>query len=109
MDFGNLVVGFTSDEMDDVDVEVDSNLAYSMVNSYESSSPIHISNTASSKKSVDDVAESCQCPSLLTAFVAHLLSLDLTAPSSVMSSFLKINSHSPKFPCHVWSVKVASL
>jgi hypothetical protein len=65
MGFGKLVVGFTSDEMDNVDVEVESSLAYSVVNGFEPSSPSHISSTGSSKVPVepaDDAVESCQCP-----------------------------------------------
>ena len=39
--------------------------------------------------------------SLPTAFVAQLLSLGLTAPCFVMSSFLRIRSHALKSPCQI--------
>ena len=65
MVYGNLVVGITSDEIADVDVEVESSLAYSVVNGYEPSSPSHNSSTGSSMEPVlepaEDAAESCQC------------------------------------------------
>jgi hypothetical protein len=66
MAFGQLVVGFTSDMVDDVDVEVESSLALSVVNGYEPSSPSHNSSTGSSpepaKEPAEDAVESCQCP-----------------------------------------------
>ena len=48
--------------VDDIDVEVESSLAYSVVNGYEPSSPNHISSTGSSKEPGEDAIESCQCP-----------------------------------------------
>jgi hypothetical protein len=35
-------------------------------------------------------------------FVAHFMSLALTAPCSVISPVLGNRGHSPWFPCHVW-------
>ena len=40
--------------------------------------------------------------SLPAAFVAQLLSLGLTTPCFIMSSFLRIRGHALKFPCHIW-------
>jgi hypothetical protein len=66
MGYGNLVVGVTSDETADVDVEVQSSLANSVVNGYMPSSPSHNSSSGSSLEPVlklaDDTAESCHCP-----------------------------------------------
>ena len=66
MVFGHLVVGFSSDMVESVDVEVDSPLAHSIINGYEPTSPSHNSSTGSSlepeREAVDDAADSCQCP-----------------------------------------------
>ena len=66
MGFGKLVVGFISDEMDNVNIEVESSLANSVVNGYEPSSPSHISSTSFSKEPAqepaEDAIESYQCP-----------------------------------------------
>ena len=61
MAYGKIVVDFPSDMMDDVDVKADSNLAYSVVNGYEPSSPSHISSTGSSGEPVEDAIQYCQC------------------------------------------------
>ena len=61
MDYGKIVVGFPSDMVDNVDVEVDSSLAYNVVNGYEPSSPSYISNTGSSEEPGEDVVQYCQC------------------------------------------------
>ena len=60
MAHGKIVVGFPSDMIDDVDVEVDSGLANSVVNGFEPSSPSHISSTGSSKDPAKDVVQYCQ-------------------------------------------------
>jgi hypothetical protein len=79
MGFGHLVVGITGDEIADVDVEVESSLAISVVNGYEPSSPSHNSSSGSSVEPVlepvEDVAESCQCThttcSVCSSLVEH--------------------------------------
>jgi hypothetical protein len=40
--------------------------------------------------------------SLSARFVAHFMSLVLTAPCFVISPVLGNRGHSPKSPCHVW-------
>ena len=56
-----IVIGFTSNMMEYVDVEVDISSCYSVVNGYEHSFSSLISNIGSIEKSIDDVVEYCQC------------------------------------------------
>ena len=61
MAYGKIVVGFPSDMIDDVDIEVDSGLANSVVNGFEPSSPSHISSTGSNEEPAEDAVQFCQC------------------------------------------------
>ena len=61
MAYGKNVVGFPSDMIDDVDVEVDSGLANRVVNGFEPSSPSHISSTGSSNEPAEDAVQYYQC------------------------------------------------
>ena len=62
MGFGKIVVSFTSDMMDYVDVEAHISLGYSVINGYVPSSLSHISSIGSSEESAEDAIEFCQCP-----------------------------------------------
>ena len=61
MAYGKIVVGLFCDMNDDVDIEVDSSLAYSVVNGFEPSSPSHISSIGSSEEPAEDAVQYCQC------------------------------------------------
>ena len=108
MAFGKIVVDFPSDMMDHVDVKADSNLAYSIVNGYEPSSPSHISSIDSSEEPAEDAVQYYQCAqSEEDSFIAccvcgSIIELGTYCPCSVMSSFLQIRDHALKSRYHIW-------
>ena len=84
MVYGNLVVGTTSDEIADVDVEVQSSLACSVVNGFEPSSPNHNSSTGSFMEPMlelaEDAAESCQCTHTTCSVCGSLVERGIHCP-----------------------------
>jgi hypothetical protein len=94
-----IIVGFASDMMEHVDVEANISSCYSVVNGYEPSSPSLISSTGSTKEPADDAVQYCQYnvsdDEAFIEFVAHFMSLALTAPCSVISPLLGNRGHSP--------------
>ena len=56
-----IVIGFASDMMDDVDFEVDTSSCYYIVNGYEPSFSSLISSTDSTEEPVDNAIENYQC------------------------------------------------
>ena len=56
-----IVVGFTSDIMEHIDVEADISSCYSVVNGYEPSFSNLISSTGSIEESTNDAIEYCLC------------------------------------------------
>jgi hypothetical protein len=99
-----IVVGFASDMMEHVDVEADISSCYSVVNGYEPSSPSLISSTGSTEEPTDDARSQLSIVSVMrvmtrhslsTRFVAHFMSLALSAPCSMISPVLRNRGHFP--------------